>query len=101
LQGGLPLATALSIMQQTVAGVRHLHRLGILHRDIRAANVLVAGMDPAHVVLADLGVAHLLSAFASRTVAPGMTASKVHTVLTGASAAGPIWWLAPEVFAGE
>jgi serine/threonine protein kinase len=84
-----------------VAGVRHLHRLGILHRDLRAANVLVAGMDPVHVLLADLGVGHLLSAFARGATAPGVTASKVTTKLTGNAAKGPLLYMAPETLAGS
>jgi serine/threonine protein kinase len=99
-QGGLFLSVVLDIMRQVVSGVRHLHRLGILHRDLRTANVLVASMDPVHVLLADLGVAHLLSAFAHGG-SVGVTASKVSTVLTGAAAKGPALWMAPEVLAGE
>jgi serine/threonine protein kinase len=90
----------LDIMRQVVAGVRHLHRLGILHRDLRAANVLVASLDPVHVLLADLGVAHLLSAFA-RDAAPDITASKVSTVLSGDAVKGPVLWMAPEVLDGS
>jgi serine/threonine protein kinase len=87
-------------MRQVVAGVRHLHSLGILHRDLRAANVLVASLDPVRVLLTDLGISHLVSAFADG--APeGVTASKVPTVLTGDAAKGPALWMAPEVLAGE
>jgi serine/threonine protein kinase len=99
-QGGLPLLMVLTIMKQVVAGLRHLHRLGVLHRDVRSANVLVAAIDPVHVLLADLGVAHLLSAFV-HTPEPAATASKMHTLLTGEAASGPLFWLAPEVFAGD
>mgnify|MGYP000667981563 CR=1 FL=1 len=36
--------------------------LVIMHRDVRAANVLVSGRDPIHVVITDFGVSHQLSA---------------------------------------
>ncbi len=48
-QGGLRLETVVDIMRQVVAGLRHLHSLGILHRDLRAANVLVESLDPVQV----------------------------------------------------
>ena len=88
-------------MRQVVAGVGHLHRLGVLHRDLRAANVLVASLDPIEVMLADLGVAHLLSAFATGSAGVSITASKVTTLLTGDAATGPLLWMAPEVLTGE
>jgi serine/threonine protein kinase len=56
------------------SGLLHLHSLGILHRDLRAANVLVltlpqadrpAATEDVTVCLADFGVAHLLPSFAS------------------------------------
>jgi serine/threonine protein kinase len=58
----VPLGFVLGAMWQVLKGLRHLHRLGILHRDLRTQNLLVASMDPLRVVLADLGLSHLLSA---------------------------------------
>ena len=114
MQGGLPLATVLVILRQTVAGLRHLHSLGILHRDLRAANVLVAANDPLRVVLADFGLSHLLSKAAtlSTWVAVGtdgsagstpaaahsvLSPSQASTFLTGDEALFPVEWNAPEV----
>jgi serine/threonine protein kinase len=45
-QGGLLLSQALTILLQVVAAVKHLHKLGILHRDARSVNVLVVSLDP-------------------------------------------------------
>ena len=56
----LELATAVGIAEQCVAGLHHLHKLGILHRDFRSANILIAARDPLHVVVADFGVSHQL-----------------------------------------
>jgi hypothetical protein len=36
----------LQAMLQVVRGLAHLHRLGIHHRDLRAANVLVLSLEP-------------------------------------------------------
>ena len=60
----MPLAVTITILQQCTAGMHHLHSHGIIHRDFRAANVLIAGRDPLHVVVADFGVAHQLRVYA-------------------------------------
>jgi hypothetical protein len=87
---------------QVVAALQHLHSLGILHRDLRAANVLVASLSPLCVLLADFGVSRLLSAFASGAAAArGIAASAVPTLLTGGAALGPLQWSAPEVRDGS
>ncbi len=62
-QGGLTLGQALHVMLQVLAGVMQLHRLGILHRDLRASNILIEGKDPLWVLVADFGVSHVLSDF--------------------------------------
>ncbi len=87
VQGGLTLARVLTLLKQAIAALLHLHSLGILHRDMRAANVLIAAWDPVHAMVADFGVSHLLSAFASGDMYKG--ASKVSSVLAGTAALGP------------
>jgi len=88
VQGGLTLARVLTLLKQATAALLHLHSLGILHRDLRAANILIDALDPLRVLVADFGVSHLLSAFASGDMYKG--ASKVTSVLTGAAALGPL-----------
>ena len=89
-QGGLRLSSVLSILVQAVSGLLHLHSLGILHRDLRTANLLLDGLDPLHARVADFGVSHLLSAFAAGLRATDLTAGKVPTVLRGNAALGPM-----------
>ena len=89
-QGGLPLAKVLSILVQAVAGLLHLHSLGVLHRDLRAANLLLDALDPLHARVADFGLSHLLSAFSVGLRATDLTAGKVPTVLRGSAALGPM-----------
>jgi serine/threonine protein kinase len=89
-------------MQQVVEGVQHLHDYGILHRDLRAANILVASLNPVHVLVTDLGIAHLRAAFARGTVdGSAPQPSKFHSDLTGDAARGPLLWMAPEALHGR
>ena len=95
VQGDFTLARVLALLKQVLAALLHLHSLGILHRDLRAANILITSLDPVHAVVADFGVSHLLSAFsggagAGAGRAADLTAGKVHTVLRGGAALGPV-----------
>jgi serine/threonine protein kinase len=54
-------AMALSIAQQVAAGLKHVHKSGVVHRDVRAANVIVISLEPLRVVLADFGVSRRLA----------------------------------------
>ena len=53
---------ALDILSQCAAGIGHLHAQGIIHRDIRADNMLVYSRDPFRLRVADFGLAHVMSA---------------------------------------
>jgi serine/threonine protein kinase len=89
-QGGLRLSQVLSILVQAVAGLLHLHALHILHRDLRAVNLLIDALDPLHTRVADFGVSHLLSAFAAGLRATDLTVGKDPTVQRGSATLGPI-----------
>jgi serine/threonine protein kinase len=89
-QGGLRLSSVLSILVQAAAGLLHLHSLGILHRDLRSANLLLDSPDPLHARVTNFGVSHFLSTFAAGLRATDLTAGKVPTVLWGNAALGPM-----------
>jgi serine/threonine-protein kinase len=80
--GPLDAAQSISVGLQLAAGLEHAHQQGIVHRDIKSANVMVAG---ATAKIMDFGVARLASA--------GLTA-------TGQLLGTPAY-LAPEVIRGE
>jgi serine/threonine protein kinase len=89
-QGGLSLPQVVLLLKQCVAGLRHLHAVGIIHRDLRAANVLVDTLDPLQVYLADFGVSYRLSAFDKESAGDRPSASAVSSVVLGNAAMGPL-----------
>lgn len=54
----LDLKTAVSYIEQVCAGLRHAHRHGIIHRDIKPQNLLIS-KDRQTVKIADFGVARV------------------------------------------
>lgn len=61
-RGRLPLARAVAIMRQVLAGLAHAHGQGIIHRDLKAANVMLTEATGTgdHARLLDFGLAKLL-----------------------------------------
>ncbi len=53
--GPLPLKRALEVVREVAAALDHAHRHGIIHRDVKPANILLAERGQAK--LADLGIA--------------------------------------------
>ncbi|MFE7417048.1 protein kinase [Rhodococcus sp. NPDC057529] len=82
-RGPLPLAEALRLGVKMAGAVETAHRLGILHRDVKPANILLS--DYGEPELADFGIAHITGGFETAT-----------GVVTGSPA-----YTAPEVLAGD
>ncbi|KAL8975250.1 MAG: hypothetical protein Q9197_000506 [Variospora fuerteventurae] len=72
------------LAKQLFDGLSHLHRRGVLHRDIKAANILIS--NTGQLKLADFGLAR----FYSKTGQPDYT----NRVIT-------IWYRSPELLLGE
>jgi hypothetical protein len=73
----LPLAEAVDVVVQVGRGLQALHRRGLLHRDVKPANVLFRSTDDGErAVLSDLGLGKSLDEV-SRITLPGGTPSYV------------------------
>lgn len=82
--GALPWREAVDLVRQVLLGLAHLHRLGIVHRDVKGGNVLLGADGTAK--LGDFGLAKGEELGASLTA-------------TGASLGTP-GYMAPEVIRG-
>ncbi|MFE3002605.1 protein kinase [Nocardia sp. NPDC059246] len=82
-RGPVPLGQALRLGVKIAGAVETAHRLGILHRDVKPANILLTEYGEPE--LADFGIAHIAGGFETTTGA-----------LTGSPA-----YTAPEVLGGD
>ncbi|MFI1463247.1 bifunctional serine/threonine protein kinase/MFS transporter [Nocardia carnea] len=69
-----PPATAVRLLGETAAALDYAHSCGVLHRDVKPANILIAGADAfreSHAVLTDFGIARLTDATNTKLTATG------------------------------
>jgi len=85
-EGALPPRAAVRIAAEVAEALAHAHERGVVHRDVKAANVLL-GLD-GEARLADFGIARLLEDEAQRLTDTG-------------TIAGTLRYLAPEQLRGE
>lgn len=86
----LPVAAVLEIGARVAAALAHAHRRGVVHRDVKPANIIVgwAGSEVRSVVLTDFGVARLAEAAGSAAVT------------RSGALLGTVAYMAPELLAG-
>ncbi|MFI1464973.1 serine/threonine-protein kinase [Nocardia carnea] len=69
-----PAATAVRLVAETAAALDYAHSRGVLHRDVKPANILIADGDEfreTHAVLTDFGIARLTDANNTKVTATG------------------------------
>ncbi|KAJ9467366.1 Mitogen-activated protein kinase kinase kinase 2 [Diplonema papillatum] len=93
--GPLSEATLINYTGQILSGLEHLHMQGVVHRDIKSANVLLTVNG--YIKLADFGA----SALFSRPCPGGMTNKNLNNVKNSSAIAlmGTPYWMAPEILA--
>lgn len=82
-QPGLEERFIVAISRELAIAIKHVHDVGIIHRDVKAANVLIT--QEGQLQLCDFGVSGVLES----------NVAKRHTMI------GTPFWMAPEMFSGE
>ena len=57
----MSLKLVVKMAMQCCSALHHLHGMGIIHRDVRSANILLMSRKPIRVAITDFGVSHQLS----------------------------------------
>lgn len=89
-KGELPVPDAIRIMRDTASALVHAHRHGIVHRDVKPENILLA---EDFAVVTDFGIAKALTESATGKHDPGLT--------TRGIAVGTPAYMAPEQAAAD
>ena len=97
---GLTRYQRLKLFQQVVEAVADAHRVGVLHKDIKPANILLAG-EPGNFQLrvSDFGSSQILDLALLDGL--GITRQGFNETITVADASGTPIYLAPELLQGQ
>ncbi len=95
--GAMPPSEATRLLREIVDGLAHAHRRGVLHRDIKPDNVMLAER---HALLMDFGVAKALADGRSSGGATGTADPHVTLTEVGISLGTPAY-MAPEQAAAD
>lgn len=91
-QGPLSLKKALTIAAETAEALEEIHRMGIIHCDLKPSNIMLIRQD--HVKVMDFGLAHLFTEYMEAS-------SHAATQSLYSGIAGTVHYMAPEQLCGE
>ncbi|MDQ2668040.1 MAG: protein kinase, partial [Gemmatimonadota bacterium] len=95
--GALPIADALRLVREVASALDHAHRHGVVHRDVKPANILLAD---GHAVVADFGIARAVRR-AREPAAPRETLVDGGPLTDAGASPGTPGYMAPEQARGE
>jgi len=105
-EGTLPIPQALQITRDVVSGLVVAHEAGVVHRDMKPANIMIAKAD-SNAYIMDFGIARSASEVVQQ-VAPATaetpaatTTTPVHGHTVAGAIVGTFEYMAPEQFRGE
>jgi serine/threonine protein kinase len=95
----LPSREAARIAQEVAQALAHVHERGVIHRDVKPSNILIAEENGApRAMLTDFGIGQLVS----KETAAGIThLGFTQTMMAEDSMTGTQLYLAPEMLAGQ
>ena len=77
-------------MKQIASGLRHLHGLGLIHRDIKPQNILISSRGPYRMLISDFGLCKKIDIASDQS-------RFVSTMYYGSISEGTAGWMAPEM----
>jgi eukaryotic-like serine/threonine-protein kinase len=90
---GLPAETVVRYGEQIAAALAHAHERGVIHRDLKSANVAVGAGGSAKIL--DFGLAHRTTARAAEEI------TKANTMVDPGVLIGTLAYVAPELLLGH
>ncbi len=98
-QGALALELLLKMALEITEGLDKAHRAGLVHRDLKLANLFIAQDE--HIKILDFGLAKSIEAMGSGTSVAAATAADGMTFTSPGLTVGTIAYMSPEQARGE
>ncbi len=104
-EGKLPIPQALQITRDVVSGLVVAHEAGVVHRDMKPANIMIGKAD-GNAYIMDFGIARSASEVVKAALPEGdiplpTTGTQVHGQTMAGAIVGTFEYMAPEQFRGE
>jgi serine/threonine protein kinase/Tfp pilus assembly protein PilF len=105
-EGKIPIPQALRITRDVVSGLVVAHEAGVVHRDMKPANIMIAKAD-SNAYIMDFGIARSASEVVQQAmpetaeIPTAATTTPVHGHTVAGAIVGTFEYMAPEQFRGE